>query len=107
MNPRRSWLILPAHDPAALERVAQVRPDVAVFDLEYSVPPKSKELARSGLKSVLKSTGEREAAAFVRIERESRWADVRAAIHRGIRGIVVPGPEEVAEVIELADLLTA
>jgi citrate lyase subunit beta/citryl-CoA lyase len=107
MNPRRSWMILPAHDPAGAMRCQEFKPDVAVLDLEYSVPPKSRELARSGLAALVRKVGESEAEAFVRVDRDTRWADVRAAMYRGIKGIVFPGPEEPGEVTELGELITA
>lgn len=106
-NPRRSWTILPAHEPAQLERHRTFDTDVAVLDLEYSVPPRCKEAARSGLKALLKSLDDSDAEVFVRIDRDTRWADAGAAIHRGIKGIVFPGPEEPDEVSELAELITA
>lgn len=104
---RRSWMILPAHEPAEVLRHQEFKPDVAVLDLEYSVPPKAKERARSELHALVKSCGESESEIFVRVDRETRWADVRAAVHRGIKGIVFPGPEEPAEVIELGELIIA
>lgn len=107
MNPRRSWMILPAHNPAEVMRYQEFKPDVAVLDLEYSVPPKSKELARSNLQMLVKSVGASQAEVFVRVDRDTRWADVGAAMFRGIKGIVLPGPEEAGEVIELAQLITA
>ncbi|MEN3354883.1 MAG: citrate lyase subunit beta / citryl-CoA lyase [Betaproteobacteria bacterium] len=107
MNPRRSWMILPAHDPTAVMRYQDFKPDVAVLDLEYSVPPRSKDLARSNLKTLVKSVGQGPAQIFVRIDRDTRWADVGAAVQRGIKGIVFPGPEEPGEVTELGELITA
>src|SRR5262245_34886075 len=107
MGPRRSWMIVPAHDAAAAARVADVKPDVAVLDLEYSVPPKSKALARSGLAALIRKAGEGGAEIFVRVDRDTRWADVRAAVHRGLAGIVFPGPEDPQEVSELGDLIAA
>src|SRR3979411_2858311 len=107
MNTRRSWMILPAHDPTAVMRYQDFKPDVAVLDLEYSVPPRSKDLARSNLKTLVKSVGQGPAQVFVRIDRDTRWADVGAAVQRGIKGIVFPGPEEPGEVVELAELITA
>jgi citrate lyase subunit beta/citryl-CoA lyase len=100
-------MIVPAHDAAEVERCRSLSPDVAVLDLEYSVPPKAKALARSELKDVIRSFGESEAEVFVRVDRETRWADAGAAIHRGVTGIVLPGPEEPEEVAELAALITA
>lgn len=100
-------MILPANDPAAAMRHEEFKPDVAVLDLEYSVPPRCKESARSGLAALVRKIAENEAAVFVRVTRDTRWADVRAAMHRGLTGIVFPGPEEPEEVTELAELITA
>lgn len=107
ISPRRSWMILPAHDPAQVMRYQEFKPDVVVLDLEYSVPPKGKEAARSGLATLIRKVGASQATAFVRIDRETRWADVRAAVHHGIKGIVFPGPEEPEEVAELGELIAA
>jgi citrate lyase subunit beta/citryl-CoA lyase len=100
-------MILPAHDPAAALRYAQFQPDVAVLDLEYTVPPKHKESAREGVEQLVRKIGQSETAAFVRVARETMWADARAAMFRGIKGIVFPGPDEPEEVAELGDLITA
>ena len=105
MNPRRSWTIAPAHDAAAVARCREAGPDVVVLDLEYTVPPKSKQAARDSLPALIKELGAAQAQAFVRIDRETRWADVRAAVHRGLTGIVFPGPDEPGEVAELGDLI--
>lgn len=104
---RRSWMILPAHDPAAAMRYQEFKPDVAVLDLEYSVAPKFKEAARSGLESLVRKIGESQTAVFVRVDRGTRWADVRAAMFRGIKGIIFPGPEEPEEIAELGELIAA
>lgn len=100
-------MILPAHDPAEVMRYQEFKPDVAVLDLEYSLPPKAKEVARSDLRHLVKKVSESEAEVFVRIDRETRWADVRAAVYPGIKGIVFPGPEEPEEVAELGELIAA
>ena len=107
MNARRSWLIVPAHDAAALDRYSTFEPDVVVLDLEYAVPPKSKEAARAGLSTLVKKLADSQREVFVRIDRETRWADARAAVVRGIRGILFPGPDSAEEVAELGELITA
>jgi len=107
MNTRRSWMIVPAHEPDEVKRCAKINPDVTVLDLEYSVPPRCKDAARSGLKQSMKSLGESHGDVFVRIDRETRWADAAAAVQRGVKGIVFPGPEEPAEVRELTELIAA
>src|SRR6188508_1190121 len=105
MNPRRSWMIVPAHEDAT--RYQEFKPDVAVLDLEYSVPPRAKELARTNLAALVKSLGNDQSEIFVRIDRETRWADAGAAVQRSVKGVVFPGPEEPDEVSELADLISA
>jgi citrate lyase subunit beta/citryl-CoA lyase len=104
-NNRRSWMIVPAHDPDALAQCEAAKPDVVVLDLEYGVPPKAKEAAREGLGTLIKSLGEKQIATFVRIDRDTRWADVRAAMVRGLRGIVFPGPDSADEVAEVGELI--
>jgi citrate lyase subunit beta/citryl-CoA lyase len=106
MKPRRSWLIVPAHEPDKVP-YRDVAPDVIVLDLEYTVPPRLKDSARAGLEALVKSIGNSDAELFVRIDREARWADAAAAVQRGIRGIVFPGPDEADEVRELAALIAA
>lgn len=105
MNPRRSWMVVPAHDAQALANYATFNPDVVVLDLEYTVPPRHKEAARAGLGAHVKKMADTQAEVFVRIDRDTRWADVRAAVHRGIKGIVFPGADSAAEVAEVAQLM--
>lgn len=107
INNRRSWMIVPAHDAAAVMRYAEFNPDVVVLDLEYTVPPKAKEAAREGLAAWLKKLGESQVEAFVRVDRDTRWADVRTAMSRGIKGIIFPGPDTAEEVAEIGELIAA
>ena len=106
MSPRRSWLVVPAHDAAAIEGYPSFAPDVVVLDLEYTVPPRSKAIARSGLAASVKKIADGQGQVFVRIDRDTRWADVRAAVARGIGGIIYPGPEQAEEVVDLCELVT-
>jgi citrate lyase subunit beta/citryl-CoA lyase len=106
ISARRSWLVVPAHEPERLSAASDVAPDVTVLDLEYSVPPRLKEATRASLKGLVKARGENKGELFARIDRETRWADVAAALTRGVNGIVYPGPETVEEVRELASLMT-
>ncbi len=106
-NLRRSWMILPAHKPEEVMRYQDYKPDTAVLDLEYSVPPKAKEITRKNLENLVREVGKSQTEVFVRIDKDTRWADVRAAMYRGIKGIVFPGPEEAGEVAELGEFITA
>ncbi len=107
LNNRRSWMIVPAHDATAVGRCAEFNADVVVLDLEYTVPPKAKEAAREGLGALLKKLGDSQVEAFVRIDRDTRWADVRAAMSRGLKGIIFPGPDTAEEVAEIGELIAA
>ncbi len=105
-NLRRSWLIVPADQAAVSTPVQSQGADVIVLDLEYTVPPKNKESARAGLSGQIAQLAEASAQVFVRVDRATRWADVRAAVSRGLTGIVLPSPEEPADIVEIDALIT-
>jgi citrate lyase subunit beta/citryl-CoA lyase len=107
MNARRSWLIVPALEAAAVKRAVASAADVVVLDLEYSLAPRQREAARAGLGNLVGELGTFGPELFVRIDRASRWADAKAAVVRGVRGIVFPGPEQPDEVAEIDALLLA
>ena len=100
-------MIVPAHDAGAIARYPGFSPDIVVLDLEYTVPPKEKEAARAALASSVRKIADAQQQVFVRIDRETRWADARAAVTRGIGGIVFPGADGADEVADLAQHLTA
>ena len=105
-NSRRSWLIVPADQADALTSVQPQGADVIVLDLEYTVAPKNKDSARAGLSAQIVQFAAASAQVFVRVDRATRWADVRAAISRGLTGIVLPSPEEPADIVEIDALIT-
>lgn len=102
---RRSWLIVPADRPEELAKARENPPDVVVLDLEYTVPPKSKEKARNALDGDIHSLYRAFPDLFVRVDWKARWADVRAAIYPGLKGFVLPGPKTVDEIKELDELV--
>jgi citrate lyase subunit beta/citryl-CoA lyase len=105
-NSRRSWLIVPADQADALTSVQPQGADVIVLDLEYTVAPKNKDSARASLSAQIAQFAAASAQVFVRVDRATRWADVRAAISRGLTGIVLPSPEEPADIVEIDALIT-
>lgn len=105
MSERRSWLIVPAHAPDVVSRCEAADPDVIVLDLEYTVAPKHKESARAALGPLVKTLADKQRTVFVRIDREARWADVRACVGRGLAGIVYPGAESADEVADIDVLI--
>jgi citrate lyase beta subunit len=102
---RRSWLIIPADQPGELASAREYPPDVVVLDMEYTVPPKRKEKARTGLNGVIHSLYGSYPDLFVRVDWPSRWADIRGALYPGLKGFVLPGPETVAEIKDLDELV--
>lgn len=106
MNVRRSWLIVPAHLPEATQKAGGFLADVIVLDLEYSVPPKYKEKARLSLADNIRAFSKGLSPVFVRVDKETRWADVRASVYPGLKGIIFPGAEEVSGIAELDELIS-
>jgi citrate lyase subunit beta/citryl-CoA lyase len=102
---RRSWLIIPADRPEELAKARENPPDVLVLDLEYTVPPKSKEKARNAINGDIHSLYRAFPDLFVRVDWKARWADVRAAIYPSLKGFIFPGPETVDEIKELDELV--
>ena len=81
-------------------------PDVLVLDLEYTVPPKYKEQAREALKHRVRNLYRTFPELFVRLDWSTCWADARAAVYPGLKGLVLPGPELVDEITELDALVS-
>lgn len=104
MRMRRSWLVVPAHKPDALAYALEYLPDVLVLDLEYTVPPRCKEEARQVLATLIGEITHQPFEIFVRVDRGTRWCDLRSAIFPGLKGIVLPGagtPEEIEDLDKL------
>ncbi len=105
-NARRSWLIVAADQVEVMTHVEPLGADVVVLDLEYTVPPKNKDSARASLSANIAQLAAASTQVFVRVDRATRWADVRAAVSRGLTGIVLPSPEEPADIVEIDALIT-
>ncbi|MFW6116927.1 MAG: HpcH/HpaI aldolase/citrate lyase family protein [bacterium] len=103
---RRSWLVVPAHDAESVQRGYECLPDVLVLDLEYSVPAKYKMEARAALLSTIGSMGRSASEVFVRIDWQTRWCDIAAAICPDLKGVVVPGPDHAEEIEDLDRLIS-
>ena len=106
-NSRRSWLIVPADHDDVVAYAGSHGADVVVLDLEYTVSPKNKDRARAGLTGQIAKLAATGVEVFVRADLVTRWADVRAAISRGLAGVVLPSPDDAADIAELDALITA
>jgi len=99
----RSLLFVPAHTERMLNKALGLPVDAAVLDLEDSVPPAQKAVARAGAVSYV---AKRPGHAFVRINPLTSRApftiacgadDLAAVVRPGLRGIIFPKLENIGE----------
>jgi citrate lyase beta subunit len=102
---RRSWLIVPAHDDARLAEAAQAGADVVVLDLQDMVHDTRKHEARARLRDAIPHMCAQGAEVFVRADIELLYADLHAAVWRGLSGVMLPGVTSVSQVQEADSLL--
>lgn len=102
---RRSWLIVPAHDDARLAEAARSGADVVVLDLQDTVHDTHKHAARARLREAIPQMRAQGAEVFVRSDVELLYADLHAAVWRGLSGIMLPGVTSVEHVREADSLL--
>jgi citrate lyase subunit beta/citryl-CoA lyase len=99
----RSWLFVPADSKRKIERALDSDADAIIFDLEDSVAPAMKPVARDVLKTLLKRSGGPEW--WVRINplgSEFIRDDLDMLGIADLKGIVLPKAESGADVTELS-----
>lgn len=106
----RSLLFVPGGRTELLAKVARVRPDAVVVDLEDAVAPGAKDEARSAAVAAL--AGERPGAGIVLLRINppgTPWydADVEAAAGAAVDGVVLPKHERPEQLSELRAALPA
>lgn len=108
MWPIRSFLFVPAHRKELVPKAIRVRPDAVVLDLEDSVPPEHKAAARANLAQSTAMLVTEGIAPFVRVHAwsDATREDVRAAVHPGFAGVILPKADSADEVRGLHDLLS-
>jgi len=105
--PLRSLLFVPGNNPRMIQKSWSIGADCLVFDLEDAVPQSAKADAREKVQAALEAAPDVGIPALVRINscRTPYWqADVKAAIAKNLRGIVIPkceSPNEVASVVRI------
>ncbi len=112
--PRRSILYVPADKPRAIAKARELNPDAVIFDLEDSVAPEAKDVAREALRDALAEPFPCDVAVRIN-DLDTQWAteDVLAAVAVGAAAVLVPkveGPgslRTVAEALDQADALDA
>lgn len=102
---RRSWLIVPSDNDARLAEAARAGADVIVLDLQDMVHDSKKHAARARLREAIPRMCAQGAEVFVRSDLDLLYADLHAAVWRGLSGVMLPGVTSVAQVQEADGLL--
>lgn len=109
MRPLRSLLFVPGNRERYLAKLAQVRPDAVILDLEDSVPEQEKETARATVADLVRTERFAQHQLLVRVN--PFWsgltpADLRAVVSRSIVGVFLPKVETANELREANMLLS-
>ncbi len=108
MSGRRSWLFVPGDSERKLAKGPSTRADVLILDIEDSVSPARKPVARKMIGEYLSSASRAGAPLWVRINglHTPYWEeDVEAAMTGSVDGIVLPKPRSPADVFAVAELM--
>ena len=105
---RRSWLFVPGDSERKLAKGPATGADVLILDVEDSVSPARKPVARKMIADYLSSAARDGAPLWMRINglHTPYWRDdVEAAMAGGADGIVLPKPRSPADVFSVAELM--
>ena len=108
MTARRSWLFVPGDSERKLAKGPSTGADILILDVEDSVSPARKPVARKMIGEYLKSAARDGAPLWVRINglHTPYWRDdVEAAMAGAADGIVLPKPRSPADVFAVAELM--
>ena len=108
IRPRRSVLYMPGANARALEKARTLPVDCVILDLEDSVAPDAKELARQQVMATVAAGGFGSREVIVRINGlTTPWgkADLKAAAEVGPDAILIPKVNFAEEVCEIGDRL--
>ena len=96
----RSLLFVPADSPRKIAKARSLRPDAFLYDLEDAVAPDKKQQARAWLEAELGSLAGSPSKIIVRVNRvrsEFFDADLRAAVHPAVDGLLLPKCDDPAD----------
>ncbi|WP_446831189.1 HpcH/HpaI aldolase/citrate lyase family protein [Candidatus Foliamicus sp.] len=108
MSRVRSWLFVPGDSERKLAKGPSTGADVLILDIEDSVSPARKPIARAMIREFLASAERDRAPLWVRINglHTTHWEeDAAAAMAGAADGIVLPKPRSPADVFALAEMM--
>ena len=103
---RRSNLVVPIIDNAAVAAACRDNPDAITLDLEEGVPASRKTEARQLVKEAIALAARGGAEVFVRVNDATLTEDLEASVWPGLRGVVLPCVESAGDVAEAAEIVT-
>jgi len=104
---RRSNLLVSAIDRTAIESCWRHDADAVTLDLAGSVPDARKSDARTAIRPALAVASRGGAEVFVRTSKDYMHADLDAAVHSGLSGIVLSQTDSADDVVAAAEAVTA
>ncbi len=108
-RPRRSVLFMPASNLRALEKAKTLKADAIVFDLEDSVGPDDKDLARRQACDAVASGEYGLRELIIRVNdyhSDCGQQDILAAVRAGADAILVPKVDEASDIVNLSQVLS-
>jgi citrate lyase subunit beta / citryl-CoA lyase len=100
----RSLIFVPGNSTRFVEKAKTLSADIVCFDLEDSVPSNEKDAARKVIAGALSNRNEYRRPVYVRTNSPESGlvsADLKAVMHKGIDGIVVPKVNDVHEIMKI------
>jgi citrate lyase subunit beta / citryl-CoA lyase len=110
VRPRRSVLYMPGLNERALEKAKTLSADALILDLEDSVAPEGKVVARDNVCAAVKGGGYGRRELVIRANAiETSWGmdDLRAAAHVAPDAILVPKVSNPGDIVTVAKVLGA
>jgi citrate lyase subunit beta / citryl-CoA lyase len=102
---RRSWLLVPASRPQAIEEAAGSGTDVLVLDLIELVAERDRAAARRGIASAIAKSAAGGALVYAQIDGASFDDDLEACVRPGLAGVVVSRAESGEGIARIANRL--
>ena len=101
----QSWLFVPGHRQAMIDKAHGLGADALIFDLEDGVPPAEKETARAQIATTLDADS---TSLFVRTHPANHadlTNDLEAIVRPGLTGLVLPKVNAAEEIVHLSAAL--
>lgn len=116
MGSSRSLIFIPGNNQRFLEKSKWINSDIICYDLEDSVPPEEKEVARGLIEATIRNLKNSNSNPEIRKERivavrtnspnsKQISSDLNKVVIEGLDAIVVPKVEEVSQILEISELL--